>query len=49
MKYDLQTILKFVRDNMKDWNNKSDIEGEYSTQICPEESTLTANVYFDIL
>ena len=49
MQYDFETILKFVRDDMKDWNNESDKEGEYSTQICPEESTLTAYVYFDIL
>ena len=38
-----------MRSIIKDWNNKKDKDGEYSTQICPEESTLTADVYFDVI
>ena len=47
-KEDLQTILKRVRGNMKTWVGDKNEDGEYSTQMSPEENTLDADVYFDV-
>ena len=59
-KYDLKTILQLVRANIKNWHVKkddnqtqysepSDEEINYVTQVPEEASTLTKDVYFDVL
>ena len=48
-KYDLQTILKAVRNHMEKWSLKNDEEEKCPAQICPEESTLKRDVYFSVL
>ena len=47
---DLQTILHQVRADMMNWNCKQEENSnvEHATQICEDQSTLTAKVYFHI-
>lgn len=45
---DLETILKALRDHMKNWSHKNPDDGEYVTQIPEETTTLVSKVYFDV-
>ena len=57
---DLKTILQLVRDDIKCWHarkddnetsnsEKSEDEIKYVTQVSEESSTLTKDVYFDVV
>ena len=47
---DIQTILHQVRSDMISWNCKLDDNSsvDHATQICEDQSTLTAKVYFGV-